>query len=136
MNPASKDIAQYLAGESSLGLVLGTSLFYARMPDSPDDCVTVMDNPGDAPMLTYDKATSNYYYSSVSVRVRNTDYAAGWAVIFAILTFLHGLGQQNSVDASSYYGVVKAMNDPQVLYWDNNDRVTFFINFEIQRKPN
>lgn len=136
MNPASKDIAQLIADETSLGLTLATDLFFGRMPDQPDVCVAILDNPGDPPMLTYDKATSNYYYSSVSVRVRDNDYAAGWTKLFDIMTYLHGLGQLDSVDGSAYYGVIKATNDPQVLYWDENDRVLFFINFDIQRKPN
>lgn len=135
MNPASKDIADFLNDDTALGLTLATDLFYGRMPDSPDDCITVFDNPGDGPSLTLDKATSDYYYSSVSIRARNTDYATGWAQMFNILEYLHGLGQLNAIDNSSYYGVIKAMNDPQVLYWDENDRVIFFINFEIQRKP-
>lgn len=136
MNPASKDIAELLDADTSLGLTSGTDLFHGRMPDQPDDCVAVLDNPGDPPMLTFDKATSNYYYSSVSVRVRSFDYDTGWGIMFNIMTYLHGLGQLNSVDNTSYYGVIKAMNDPQVLYWDKNDRAIFFINFEVQRKPN
>lgn len=136
MNPASKDIAQFLNDNSSLGIVLGTDLFFGRLPDQPDNCVGVFDNPGDPPMLTLDKATSNYFYSSVSVRVRDSDYTTGWQKMWDILTYLHGLGQLNCPDASAYYGVIKAMNDPQVLYWDRNDRAIFFINFNIQRKPN
>lgn len=136
MNPASKEICQFLEGESSLGLTFGTDLFFGRMPDSPDLCVTVMDNPGEPPMLTYKKGTSNYYYSSVSVRVRSIDYAEGWDLMFSILEYLHGLSELNSTDNSMYYALIRAMNDPQVLYWDDNDRVTFFINFDIQRKPN
>jgi hypothetical protein len=136
MNPPCKDIAEFLGDESSLDLTLGTDLFFGRMPDQPNICVCVFDNPGDPPMLTLDKPTSRYFYSSVSVRVRENSYEAGWTKLNDIIAYLHGLNQQNCVDESSYYGLIKALNDPQVLYWDKNDRVVFFSNFEIQRKPN
>lgn len=136
MNPTCKDIAQFLEAESSLGLTLGTNLFYGRMNDRPDNCVGIYDNPGDPPLLTLQKSTSAYFYSSVNIRVRNLEYAAGWTIAHNIIAFLHGLNQQNCPDASSYYGVIRATNDPQVLYWDKNDRVVFFSNFDIQRKPN
>lgn len=136
MNPASKDIADFIDDNTDLGLVLGRDLFYGRLPENPSIAVCVFDNPGDGPSLTLDKATSNYFHSSISVRVRHNDYVVGWRQIFAITEYLHGLNQQEGIDSSSYYGVIKAMNDPQVLYWDKNDRVIFFVNFEIQRKPN
>lgn len=135
MNPACKDIAQFLDEETALGLTLGTDLFYGRMPDSPTNCVAIFDNPGGAPMLTLKKSTSAYFYSSFNVRVRNIAYAEGWGIANDIVTFLHGLNQQNCPDGSSYVGVIKALNDPQVLHWDKNDRVIFFVNFDIQRKP-
>lgn len=136
MNATCKDIAEFLNDYLPLGLTLGTDLFYSRMPDNPSNCVAIFDNPGDPPMLTLKKATSAYFFSSMNVRVRNIDYDAGWALMSNILTYLHGLNQQNCPDDSSYYGVIKAMNDPQVLYWDKNDRVIFFTHFDVQRKPN
>lgn len=136
MNPASKDIAQFLNGETALGLTLGTDLSYGRMNNSPEVCVTVLDNPGGAPMLTYDKNTSDYYYSSVCVQVRDVKYADGWSTMYDIVKFLHGLHSLNSIDNATNYALIRAMNDPQVLWWDEKDRVVFFVNFEVQRKPN
>jgi hypothetical protein len=135
MNPPSKDIAELLEAESSLELTLATNLFYGRLPDTPDVCVSVLDNPGDPPMITLQKNTSAYFYSSVCVQIRDVDYTSGWEKAQAILTYLHALNHTNSIDDTATYGVVKAMNDPQLLYWDKNDRVVFFINFETQRKP-
>ena len=132
MNSTATDIATLLDGDTSLGLTLGTDLFVGRMPDQPANCVVVYDNPGDAPMLTYKKATSNYFYSSVSVRIRNTNYESGWAQMFAILEFLHASSQDTI--GMTYYALIKAMNDPQVLHWDDNDRVLMVVNFEVQRR--
>ena len=134
MNSTATDIATLLDGDTSLGLTLETDLFVGRMPNEPDDCVVVYDNPGGAPMLTLDKATSNYFYSSVYVRIRNIKYAPGWEQMFDILEFLHASSQD--VVGTTYYALIKAMNDPQVLHWDDNERVIMFINFEVQRRDN
>ncbi len=131
MNSASKDIVDILNGESSLGLTLLTDLFGNRMPNEPVDCVTVLDLPGGPPMLTLRKSSSSYYYSAVSVQVRNSDYAAGYALINSIFVFLHGL---NGVDqGGTSYHLIKAMLDPQLLHYDENDRPVFVVNFEVQR---
>ena len=132
MNAASTDIADILALEGSLSLTLTTNLFSSRMPDSPDAVVAVYDNPGSSPILTLDKATSDYYFSSVSIQVRDQTYAAGWAVVFSIMEFLHGL--HGVVQDGTYYALIKALGDPQLLHFDKNDRPTLVINFEVQRR--
>lgn len=132
MNPASKDIATLLNDNSSLGLTLGTDLFYARMPDSPQNCTTVFDNPGASPMLTIEKPTSNYFYSSVTVQVRNTVYETGYTELFDILTYLHA--ESGIIIGDVIYTLIKAENEPQLLGWDDNDRAVFFVNFEVQRR--
>ena len=69
------------------------------------------------------------------MRVRNQDYEAGWDLMFAILEFLHGTSQE--VIAGTYYALIKALNDPQLLDFDEgNDRARFFVNFEVQRRDN
>lgn len=132
MNPASKDIATLLSEQSALALTIATNLFFSRMPDQPDDCVSVIDNPGEAPMLAQKKLSSNYHYSSVSIQVRNTDYANGWDVINDIMQFLHG--HSDETINSTYYTLIRALNDPQVLAYDQNERVIFMVNFEVQRR--
>ena len=132
MESTAKDIVSILGGQESLGLVSGTSLFYARMPSSPDDCVTVFDTPGAPPILTTQKNTSNYFYPGVSIMVRNTKYAEAYNLMFSILEFLHGSSQITV--GSTYYALIKAVNDPQLLHYDENDRPVIFVNFEIQRR--
>lgn len=132
MNAASKDTATLLASTSSLGLTLATDLFYSRMPDQPDDCVAIIDNPGDAPMLGLKKLSNNYHYSSVSIQVRNTDHDTGWGIINDIFQFLHG--HSNATIDSTYYALFRAMADPQVLAYDENERIIFMVNFEVQRR--
>lgn len=132
MNATSEDIADILALEGSLELTLATDLFFARMPDTPDAVVTVYDNPGQSPLLTLDKATSDYYFSSISIQVRDGTYAAGWITIFGIMEFLHG--SHGIVQDGTYYALIKALGNPQLLHYDENGRPTFVINFEVQRR--
>ena len=139
MNPTSKDIAGMLDGESSLGLTLLTDLFYSTLPPEKAgivgaDIVSVMDNGGDEPMLQLLKADSDYYFPAVNVQVRNTDHDSGYAQIFAIYQFLHGTTAV--VVGSTYYALIKAISDPQLLHKDENSRYVFVVNFNVQRRSN
>ena len=138
MNATSKDIATMLAGESSLGLTLATDLFYKYLPAEKEnvvgsDIVTVLDNGGGEPMLQLLKSASDYYFPSVNVQVRNIDYDAGYDVIFAIYQWLHGTSQV--VINSTYYALIKAISEPQLLHKDENGRHVFVVNFDIHRRP-
>lgn len=132
MEPTAKDIATILDTEPSLGLTLGTDLYYSRTPHSPDDCVTIVDTPGSEPMLTLQKNTSNYFYPGISIQVRATEYEDAYASLLAISEYLHA--QSNITIASTYYALIKALNEPQVLHYDENDRVIMFVNFDVQRR--
>lgn len=132
MNPTSEDIATMLNAESSLGLTLATDLFFAQIPPKPADCVAVFDSPGAPPQLTYKKATSDYYYSGVTVQVRNTSYGGAYDLAFQIMEFLHG--ESNITIGSTLYTLIKAVNDPQLLHYDEGDRPIMFINFDVQRR--
>ena len=133
MNSYSKDIVQLLSDEVSVSLTQAVDLFYARMPTTPQNCTVVYDESGPPPLLQYVKSRSNYYYSSVSIRVRNTDYDAAWVIMDEIQTFLHGHSQV--VINGTFYALIKAINPPHQLHFDENDRVVLIINFEVQRRP-
>lgn len=134
MNPTSKDIATLLSDQSSLGLTVGTDLFFSRMPDNPDDCVAIVDGPGNTPMLAQAKLANNYYYSAITIYARNTDYTLGWQALNQIIEFLHG--HSNEVIDGTYYALIKALSDPQVLEYDANERIVLMVNFEVQRRNN
>lgn len=123
-----------LSDESSLGLTLATNLFFSRMPDAPDDCVAIADGPGDPPMLAQAKLANNYYYSAITIYARNTDYVLGWQALNKIVEFLHG--RSNEVIDGTYYALIRAISDPQVLEYDKNERITLMVNFEVQRRNN
>jgi hypothetical protein len=138
MNPTSKDIATMLANESSLGLTLATDLFYKFLPPEKAgvtgaDIVTVIDNGGDAPLPYLDKSSSDYYFPSVNVQVRNIDFDSGYAIIFAIYQWLHNTSQV--VINSTNYTLIKAIEEPRLLHMDQNKRYVFVVNFDVQRRP-
>jgi hypothetical protein len=130
MNPSSKDIADILEGESSLGLVFGTNLFIGFEPDRPVNCVTIFDTPGEPPQLSLTKG-ENYFYPSIQIRVRNDSYTDGWDVINDIKTVLHAWGQDTI--NGTYYSLIRCMQEPFLLDWDMHNRARFVSTFDIQR---
>lgn len=134
MNPTSQDIATLLENYSSFSYALGTDLYFSRIPLSPQDCVTIMDSPGEPPMLQYVKTRSDYHYSGVTVYVRNTDYVTGYTEALSISEYLHGIA--HTVVGGTYYVLIKATGEPMLLEYDKNDRAVIIVNFEVQRKTN
>jgi hypothetical protein len=133
LNPTSKDIATLLEQEPSLGLVFATNLFVGKEPPIPDDCVTIFDIPGDAPLLVLQgKGGIYYYFPSVQVRVRNSNYLTGWGLINKIRGCLHGLG--GIVLGGAGYDLIKGVDEPFLLDYDEQSRARFVATFNIQRR--
>ena len=134
MNPASIDVKDMLVANTSLGLIfdpsLANNLFVAREPTEPNDCVTIFDTPGRPPQLTLKKG-EDYFYPSMQIRVRNKDYLIGWALINDIRESLHARGPE--VWNGTRYGLIQCSSGPAMLDWDENKRVRFVVNFNIQR---
>ncbi len=131
MNPAAQDIKDILEAESSLALTFKDNLFVGREPGQPDNCVTIFDTPGFPNQLTYDK-TEIYQYPSIQIRVRNSKYQTGWALANDIMNQLHGRAQETW--NGTLYSLIRAMGEPVPLHWDENGRIIFIINFNVQRR--
>ena len=131
MNPASVDLKDLLEAESSLGLTFATDLFIGREPATPDDCVTIFDTPGGPPMQTF-KQGEDYYYPSIQIRVRNTNYLTGWNLINDVKVLLHNRAQE--VLNSTLYSAIICTQEPALLDWDENDRARFVTTFDLQRR--
>ena len=131
MNPTSKDIADFLESESSLGLTFGINLFVGLEPAQPNDCVTIFDTPGGPPQLTLAQG-ENYFYPSIQIRIRNDGYMAGWNLINDIKAVLHGFGQDTI--NGTYYSVIKCAQEPFLLDWDMHNRARFVSTFDMQRR--
>jgi hypothetical protein len=134
MRPSELDIRELLSGEASLSLTEGTDLFSYKLPLEPQNCTVVMGNPGRAALVALNKTTSDLYYPSITIWVRNKSYAAGWQISFDVMEFLHG-SSLVVVDTTKYLAIV-ATADPQLLHWDENDRAVFITNYDIIRRDN
>jgi hypothetical protein len=129
MNAASEDVKDMLV--EALGMTLATDLFIGKLPPQPDNCTAIFDIPGSAPMLTLD-GSGQYYYPSVQVRVRNRSYLDGLELCYSIVRALHGRHGETWND--SLYTAVVCQGDPGMLGWDEENRVEFFVNFNLQRR--
>jgi len=134
MNAPSKDIKDILIADSSLGLTYLTDLFIGVEPTvkaSQADVVTIFDTSTQAPEILLDGA-GDYDYTSVQIRVRDTDYMTGWALIDSIKTSLHGRAQETW--NGTLYSVIYCSSGPAFLDRDENNKPRFIINFNIQRR--
>ena len=132
MNAPSKDICALLVLDNTLGLSFATNLYIAKEPvTSTANVVTVFDGAASPPMLTMTKG-ENYYYDAVQIRVRNTGQPAGYALAFKIMESLHGRGQ--TTVNGTLYSVIYCSSGPALLGWDDNGRVIYVMNFEVQRR--
>ena len=131
MNSCAIDIVTILEDDDSLSLVYGTDLYVAKEPSNNINCVTIFEGPGSPPMLTFKKG-ENYYYDAVQIRVRNSKFTAGYELAESIRSVLHGFGQETV--NGTLYSVIYCVNGPAEMGWDDNGRVIFVMNFEIQRR--
>lgn len=131
MNATSIDIKDILEAESSLGLAFGTNLFIGKEPATPVNCVTIFDTVGGLPQLTLAKG-EDYYYCGIQMRVRDVNYINGWSLITDIRTILHGRGPETW--NGTLYTVIRAINEPALLDYDEKDRPRFVVTFEGQRR--
>jgi len=131
MNSPSYDIKDVLVA-AGLELTYGTNLFIGREPPEPKSCVTIFDTAGRPAQLTIAGKGEDYFYPSIQIRVRNTAYDTGWALIQNIRTSLHGRAQETW--NGTLYSAIFCSSGPALLDWDENDRVRFIINFNIQRR--
>lgn len=131
MNSSSEDIKDMLEAESSLGLVFGTNLFIGREPTKPIDCVIIFDTPAFPPQLTFNK-DEFYEYPAIQIRIRNNEYVEGYSLANDIMISLHGRGEETW--NGTLYTLIRCSSGPAMLDWDENNRVRFIVNFEIQRR--
>jgi hypothetical protein len=132
MNAMSVDIVTLLEDESNLGLIFASNLFIGREPTSPSNSVTIFDTTGMPPQLTLD--IQGYEYPSVQIRVRATNYVAGWELIESIKLVLHGKAQ--TVVGDTLYSAIYCASGPAFLDWDDNSRARLIININAARRDN
>ena len=131
MNATSQDVKDMLEADSALGLVFADNLYIGREPTTPDECATIFDTSGYPNQVTLGME-GNYYYPSIQIRVRSNDYRDGWDLIQEIMISLHGRAQETW--NGTLYSIIKQTSGPALLDWDDNNRVRFIVNFDLQRR--
>lgn len=106
---------------------LSKDMFLGSMPDQPDNCIALFEYAGNPPDLHW-----NGEYPGLQVRVRNKSYVTGREKIQRIYELLHGL--HNQILSGTRYLLIKARGTPEVLQRDGNNRIEFFVNFEVMKE--
>ena len=130
MQPSSVDIVKMLEAQVALGLIFGINLFIGKEPVKPSNSVTIFDTPGFPPGLSLND--KGYEYPAIQIRVRNDNYINGWNIIESIKNLLHGRAQETW--NGTLYSVIICASGPALLDWDDNNKVRFIINFDLQRR--
>lgn len=105
--------------------VVGSTLFYYTLPDSPDNCIMV--NPWGGPPPTQALGSGAIDEPSVQVQVRNTSKATALATAEAIRTGLDRAAVNGSVFCFT------TRSTPIFLGADENDRYKFSVDFRLAR---
>lgn len=96
-------------------------LFYNSMPSSPDICTTLYQTGGFEPGLNFDKSSEEN--PTFQVMCRGTSQVETNSRIQSIYKYLHG--------NSDIFPFIQAMQSPEPLGRDSNNRWEFSCNFKI-----
>jgi hypothetical protein len=130
MNAASVDIKDLLVANTELGLEFTKNLFIGFEPEAPDTCVTIYDTPGYASDIIM-TGNDGYEYPSVQIQVRSDGYIEAFTIADDIRNYLHGKHHVKTDDCE--YQVIDCTSPPFMLNRDENNRVKFVINLDLQR---
>jgi len=120
------DIVNYWIAES-LVTADRTDAFRDVMPDSPDNCVALIEYAGEVAFM------ANVANRSVQVRVRDEDHDTGKSKIVALYNSVYSpeTGIRVINFTVSRWGIVKARNYPYMLNKDESERYIFVFNMGI-----
>lgn len=125
------DLGGYLDSQSS-SITLGTNFFYSTVPESPDNCVALVEDAGVSPVFTQgSNGLPVVERPQVQILVRNTSYESGRALIENLYRILTQITNQ-SIGGRTYLRV-SAIASPSMIQRDDSRRCIFTCNFEVQR---
>lgn len=123
------DVATYLAANTSLNQ--GKDMFVGNMPKSRNNCVGIFDTGGGPPRQDY---PVNELSVQIDVRKKASSYTAAMTLAQTIFKLLNR--KDNLTIGTKDVMMVKAINDPQVVGLDDNNRWIVTMNFTfIVRDP-
>jgi hypothetical protein len=125
------DLGGYLDTQSS-SITLGTNFFYSTIPESPDNCVALIEDSGVSPVFTQgNSGLPVIERPQVQILVRHTSYETGRALIEDLYRILTQVANQ-SISGTTYLRVA-AISTPTMIERDSNRRCVFTCNFDVQR---
>lgn len=106
-----------------------TSIFVGRMPETPDQCVSVIPYQGMGSEYVQDQDAPAYGRPSVQVMVRGKGAIATEARAFAAYNALASV--TNQIIGSTFYLAIRPNHEPFPLPRDGNDRDLWVVNAQI-----
>ena len=127
------DIGTYLndASISTQDLTLGTNLFLGRLPETPDNCVGVIQTAGVAPTDTFGTSFPPLETQGLQTLVRATTYATAEALAVELMKSLASVANQTLT--STLYLKIEAQQSPFALERDNQERLVMSCNFLVTK---
>jgi hypothetical protein len=126
-NAPSEDVKDMLEDSGSgLGLVFGTDLFIASMPDQPNNAVCLYDAGG------AEQGQFAYEQPNIQVIVRNINYQTGYSLCRDIKYYLHQERNNETWNGTRYISI-SCRSDILTLGQDKKNRYEWSINFRIER---
>ncbi len=138
------DLATYLAAQSTAFTVLsgtGGNLVKGQALDAtpaPDTLTALYDTAGFAPVHTFSTSTGqvtrDHTRPSFQALVRSTSYQTAQARAQTIFETFDGLaGVSLPTATGTLYRSIAAVQSPFFLQRDDNHRVIFSVNFQVER---
>ena len=126
-------LAAALAGTPEIAEV-----FVGRIPDTPDDCVAVIERPGIEPLVTMTgqgtaAAAPEEEKSDrprLQIRVRAVKYVTARSLAHVVFRTLHGLAETTVGDTPVH--LILAVQSPHHLGLDEKQRHEFSQNFDCR----
>ena len=123
------DIASLLATKS-VGTV-GTDMFIGHMPDTPSNCIALMQNSGSAPEMA-GSIIGQIERPRLVIRVRNSTYLNGQNKARDVLKALHTEGEI-ALNGHRYL-YIRAVGSVNQLGRDHENRSLFSLDFEVTKE--
>ena len=122
-----EQVATYLQAQG-IGTIAST-IFIGNMPDTPDNCIAVINTGGVAP--------SHYipdHRPTFQILIRNTDYEAGELKLNAIRTALHQYMNDELVAGQTYTYYIFLNAEGGHIGKDVNGRDEWSVNFNCKTR--
>lgn len=127
------DLGAYLAAQVGT-LTLGTNLYLARLPDTPDTCVAVYEYVGGAPVATMNGAAKPLVEQPrVQIVTRASSYSTARSLADDIWTALEQVVNDTTLASGDRYHRIAGLQSPFALERDSHDRIILAQNYEITK---